>query len=111
LISRYRPRGVKKGTERWTSWEKRLAPSVPLVDAWYGKKREGRKVVSRKEPGISWEEYRGRFRTEMKSKEAQAAIEELRARVEKGETVTLLCFCEDGERCHRSLVRELVLRG
>jgi uncharacterized protein YeaO (DUF488 family) len=109
LISRYRPRGVRKGTESWREWDKRLAPSIALVDAWYGKKRVDRRVVSRDEPRLGFADYKRRFMREMQSEDAQAALRSLRERLEGGEAITLLCFCEDETKCHRSLVRALLL--
>jgi len=38
LITRYRPRGVKKGEEPWDEWRKELAPSKELHADWYGKR-------------------------------------------------------------------------
>ena len=36
-------------------------------------------------------------------------IRELRARHERGDTITLLCGCHDPARCHRSVLANLVL--
>ena len=36
-------------------------------------------------------------------------IGELRARHERGDTITLLCACHDPARCHRSVLANLVL--
>lgn len=100
LVTRYRPRGLKKEFETWEVWYPELAPSVELHAAAYGK--QGLK--------IGWEVYRRRYLMEMKSAEAQARIAELAERVERGETVTLLCSsaCVRESRCHRSLLAELV---
>ena len=108
LISRYRPRGVRKGTESWREWDKRLAPSVALVDAFYGKRRVDRRVVSRNEKPLGFADYKRRFMREMQGEEAQAALRSLRERLDRGEAITLLCFCEDETKCHRSLVRSLL---
>jgi uncharacterized protein YeaO (DUF488 family) len=99
LICRYRPRGVRKTEETWDEWDPDLGPSRALHADAYGK--SGR-------PPISWEEYRERYLAEIASQRAR--VEELAGRVRAGETITLLCSsaCEDDERCHRSLLRELV---
>ncbi len=107
LIARYRPRGVKKSAETWQRWDKRLAPSVALVDAWYGKRRRGGKLVGKTAP-IAWDEYRRRFAEEMASGEARAALAEYAARAAAGEVITLLCYCPDPERCHRGLVAQML---
>ena len=37
------------------------------------------------------------------------AIEALRQRVKKkGETITLLCYCKEGEHCHRDIIKSLI---
>jgi uncharacterized protein YeaO (DUF488 family) len=98
LICRYRPRGVRKAEETWDEWAPELGPSRALHAQVYGK--SGRP--------ISWEEYRKRYLAEIASQRAR--IEELAGRVRAGGTITLLCSsaCEDDERCHRSLLRELI---
>jgi uncharacterized protein YeaO (DUF488 family) len=98
LICRYRPRGVRKSDETWDAWDPNLGPSRALHAAAYGKSGGP----------ISWEEYRTRYLGEIESQRAR--IEELAARVRASETITLLCSnaCVDDERCHRSLLRELI---
>ena len=100
LITRYRPRGVPKGQEPWDRWDKRLAPSVAVLDAHLGRRREGRKVVARDLEPISWEEFTRRFQAELEAEPAREALAELRA---SGDAV-LLCYCADPSRCHRALV-------
>ena len=98
LICRYRPRGVRKSEERWDEWDPDLGPSRALHADAYGKSG----------PPISWDEYRERYLAEIASQGPR--IEELARRVRAGETVTLLCSsaCADDERCHRSLLRDLI---
>ena len=98
LITRYRPRGLRKDQENWESWAKQLAPSKELHAAAYGKDQEP----------ISWDEYRTRYLTEVANH--RATISDLAQRVRNGETVTLLCAssCEDPNRCHRSILKELI---
>ncbi|HET9754050.1 MAG TPA: DUF488 family protein [Myxococcales bacterium] len=98
LISRYRPRGVRREDETWDEWDANLGPSRDLHADAYGKR--GRE--------IDWDEYRQRYLQEMK--EQTARIEALAERVRRGETLTLLCSsaCEDDARCHRSLLRGLI---
>jgi len=98
LVCRYRPRGVRKTEETWDEWDADLGPSRALHAAAYGKSG----------PPISWEEYRTRYLAEIESRRAR--IEDLAARVRQDETITLLCSgaCVDENRCHRSLLRELI---
>ena len=57
---------------------------------------------------ISLDEYRKRYVEEMKAQAEK--ISELAARVDRGETVTLLCSkdCIIEQSCHRSILRELI---
>lgn len=98
LITRYRPRALPKADETWSEWQREVAPSCELHAALYGKY----------ESPISWTVYVRRYLTEMRL--AKGAIEVLARRVVNGETLTLLCSssCIREERCHRSLLRELV---
>lgn len=98
LVTRYRPRGLKKHRENWELWAKQLAPSVELHSDAYGK--EG--------APIDWPDYRARYLKEMETHKAQIA--DLAGRVKRGESITLLCSsaCIDPTRCHRSLLKELI---
>ena len=98
LVCRYRPRGLRKDEETWDQWDSDLGPSRELHAAAYGKSG----------PPISWEEYRKRYLAEIKGQREK--IEDLAARVRAGATITLLCSssCADEERCHRSLLRDLI---
>jgi uncharacterized protein YeaO (DUF488 family) len=101
LVCRYRPRGVARADETWDGWCKALAPSVELHAAAYGKGG----------PPISFAEYEVRFRREMERQ--RYWIEGFAARVRAGETLTLLCSsaCTDEARCHRTIVRALLLEA
>jgi uncharacterized protein YeaO (DUF488 family) len=98
LVTRYRPRALRKEHETWDEWVRDLAPSVELHAAFYGKGCEP----------ISWSAYQVRYRREMR--EAREHILRLAKHVRAGNAVTLLCSsaCTDECRCHRSLLRELI---
>jgi uncharacterized protein YeaO (DUF488 family) len=98
LVTRYRPRGVRKQDERWDAWLKELAPSVALHADAYGKHGAP----------IGWDEYRARYLKEMESQRYR--ILGLAQQVAAGERLTLLCSsaCVDGARCHRTLLAELI---
>lgn len=108
LIARYRPRGVPGSEETWQKWDRRLAPSVALVDAFYGKRRVAGRVVARGLPPLPWPEYAARFNVEMKSEPARQALVEYARRAAAGETITLLCHCADESHCHRSIVARMI---
>lgn len=98
LITRFRPRGLPKAKETWDVWRKELGPSAPLLAAFHGK--EG--------GPITLDEYRERYLREMEPQ--QDLIAELAARVDGGETVTLLCSrdCVIPQACHRTILKELI---
>lgn len=98
LVTRYRPRALKKHRENWDEWLKQLAPSVALHAAAYGKDA----------PAIPFDEYRERYFAEMRG--VSGVITALAERVRGGESLTLLCStaCTDPQRCHRTLLRSLV---
>ena len=101
LVSRYRPRGLRKDDETWDVWLKDLGPSVDLHAAAYGKAGEA----------LPWAAYARRYLEEMADQTELLAS--LRARAEEGETLTLLCSsaCEDPDRCHRTLLKLLLEQG
>ncbi|MBY0277427.1 DUF488 family protein [Candidatus Binatia bacterium] len=103
LVSRFRPRALKKQDETWDEWWRELGPSEGLHAAAYGKGQ----------PAIAFDEYRRRYLAEMNENPARARLRELKARVAGGERVTLLCSsaCVDETRCHRTLLRALLLDG
>jgi uncharacterized protein YeaO (DUF488 family) len=108
LIARFQPRGTAKAARTWSMWDKRLAPSQALFDAFRGRERKGGRVVARDLEGISWEEYARRFEEEMALPDAQRALGDWRLCAQKGETITLLCHCADAAHCHRTIVQRLL---
>ncbi|WP_224364904.1 DUF488 domain-containing protein [Hyalangium versicolor] len=98
LVCRYRPRGLPKAKETWNVWWRDLGPSEELFDAFYGKGQTP----------ITLDAYRERYFREMEAQRDKIA--ELAERVDRGETVTLLCSkdCILEQACHRSMLAELV---
>ncbi len=99
LVCRYRPRGVAKAKETWEAWLPQLGPSVGLHADVYGKSGEA----------IPWDEYARRYAEEMAAQSFW--IRGFAERHAAGETLTLLCSsaCLDPARCHRTLLRDLIL--
>jgi len=95
LSTRYWPRGVPKAAVN--EYTTKTAPSRALLRAF-------------KHEGLSWEDYVPRYLAEMSSGEAQSAIERL-AEKAKSDTITLMCICADENRCHRSLLRDLIIEA
>jgi uncharacterized protein YeaO (DUF488 family) len=98
LICRYRPRGVRKDAETWDEWLPQLGPSRELHADIYGKSG----------PPIGWAQFCRHYIAEVT--EQRDLIATLGARVESGETITLLCSsaCLDPARCHRTLLGQLI---
>ena len=98
LICRYRPRGLSRAKVTWHEWERALAPSIALLDAFHD--------------GLEWPTYRRRYLEELAGDAAQGALARLAFAVGTGRPVTLLCSsaCTDPARCHRTLARAEVER-
>lgn len=93
LVMRFWPRGVRK--ERVDAWDRGLAPSRELL-------------TDLRSEAIDWVTYTRRFHWEMAHRDdAVAAFASLAQRAET-ETVTLLCWCHDETRCHRTLLKALI---
>ncbi len=92
LVMRMWPRGVKK--ESVDGWKKELGAPKELIKDW-------------KDGNCDWAEFRKRYRTAMEDQKAEIA--ELAQRAGDG-TVTLLCGCKDEERCHRTLLKQMIER-
>jgi uncharacterized protein YeaO (DUF488 family) len=96
LITRYYPRFMKKGhfDERMLV----LSPDPDTLRKWkHSKKTEG-----------DWKRIEEKFLAQMKDLAAMEAIAELRRRSSSGETLTLLCYCKEGEHCHRHIIKSLI---
>lgn len=97
LVMRFWPRGVRK--DRFDVWARNLAPSAELLR--WAIDRRGQLTPE------MWTIWVEQYRSEMALQ--SASITDLRQRHEAGETITLLCGCHSNERCHRRLLRDLIL--
>lgn len=95
LVTTYWPRGVAKAAvDRWC---KALGTAPELIKLW-------------KADSISWDEFAESYIAELSTTAASEAFSELKEIV-KGGSVTLLCVCKDGARCHRGILKELLDKG
>jgi len=92
LVTRYWPRGIKK--ERVDLWVRELGPSERLIKDWKAGK-------------ITWQEFKRRYIAEFGLKEKQKSLEQLKETL-KDKDATLLCICEEENRCHRGILKELL---
>lgn len=95
LVMQYWPRGVKK--DRIDVWYRDLATSSELIKAWKGGK-------------MTWPQFKKRYITDLKDQKKQQLIGQL-AQQAKTKKITLLCGCRDPNRCHRSILKEQIMRA
>jgi uncharacterized protein YeaO (DUF488 family) len=98
------PRGVAKkdfARQDWYDvWFPLLAPSDATV-------KLGRSAADAR----AWAAFQRRFRAEMKAPAASQALDVLAA-LSHHANFSVGCYCEDESRCHRSMLREmLIARG
>jgi uncharacterized protein YeaO (DUF488 family) len=94
------PRGVAKADfaklDYYDVWFPNLAPSAELV-----------KQALAAADDSAWAAFGRRFRREMNAPEASRTLDVLAA-LSHQTNFAVGCYCENEERCHRSLLRELL---
>ena len=95
------PRGVPKAafsSGNWYDvWLPNLAPSPETV-----------KLGLASESEIQWRAFVRRYRAEMAQPENSRVLDVLAA-LSHGANFSVGCYCEDVSRCHRSVLRQLLL--
>ena len=98
------PRGVPKNEfasrDFYDVWLPELAPSAEVV-SW---------ALSDPWTDARWRQYTRRYRKEMAEPHARHLIE-LLAALSKDSNFSVGCYCEDERRCHRSLLREMLMQA
>ncbi len=95
------PRGVRK--EDYSSknfydvWFPNLSPSTSLLKQAHPAKDEK-----------SWKAFKRKFLAELKSPDASRDLD-LLAALSHQTDLSIGCYCEDERRCHRSILREVLL--
>ena len=88
------PRGVKKQDYArlgyYDVWLPELAPSAKLI----------------KTALADWKRFSKRYRQEMREREH---LLEALAQLSQGGNFAVGCYCEDEKRCHRSILREILI--
>ncbi|MBA4392540.1 MAG: DUF488 domain-containing protein [Desulfobacca sp.] len=96
------PRGVRK--EEYSSkniydvWFPNLSPSEALL-------KEGQAAPDEK----SWKAFKRKFLVELKVPEARKDLD-LLAALSHQTNMSIGCYCQDENRCHRSILRELLIQ-
>lgn len=97
------PRGVPKAafaSQNWYDiWYPNLAPSAETMQL-------GQAV----ETDAQWNAFAKRYRSEMKAPDAARTLE-LLAKLSHGANFSMGCYCENEARCHRSLLRALLIEN
>ena len=97
------PRGVKK--EDWARldffdvWFPELSPSAKLVQSAH---------AQRDMTDAQWKRFAASFRREMNEPAASRTLDVL-ATLSHGANFALGCYCEDPQRCHRSILGQLLV--
>jgi uncharacterized protein YeaO (DUF488 family) len=95
------PRGVRKedyaSKNIYDVWFPNLSPSETLLKEFLTTDDEK-----------SWKAFKRKFLAEMKAPEAGKDLD-LLAALSHHTNLSIGCYCEDENRCHRSLLRELLL--
>ena len=93
------PRGVPKSRyapDDWYDvWLPELAPSQSLV------------AFAQERGSEDWPRFEKRYRAEMR-RPAAARLLQLLAALSQHTSFSVGCYCEDEQRCHRSILRELL---
>jgi len=96
------PRGVRKSDyaalDYYDVWLPELAPPADMV-SW---------ALSEPWTDKRWAKYVRRYRAQMSTPAARHLIE-LLASMSKQTNLSVGCYCEDESRCHRSVLRELLV--
>jgi uncharacterized protein YeaO (DUF488 family) len=95
------PRGVPKSEHAsrdfYDVWLPDVAPSDQLVT-----------MALRAKDAKAWQRFARRYRTEMKRPEAGRLLD-LLAALSHSTDFSVGCYCEQEDRCHRSILRELLV--
>ena len=98
------PRGVRKEDfaklDYFDAWLPELAPSAEIV-SW---------AMAEPLTDKRWATFSRRYRSEMATPAARHLLT-LLASLSKQTNLSVGCYCEDESRCHRSLLRELLVEA
>jgi uncharacterized protein YeaO (DUF488 family) len=97
------PRGVPKtefaSRNFYDVWLPTLAPSDALV-------KEALRIGA--DDAKSWKTFARRYRSEMKEADVSRLLDTLAA-LSKQTNFAVGCYCENEQRCHRSILREILI--
>lgn len=92
--------------------EPRLAPPEELFFQWLNTKRrlsdDGMLDTNAHNEALDRVNYFERFEDHLNTIGPQAALTSIISRVESGEDIVLVCYCDNGKQCHRHPVAERI---
>lgn len=98
------PRGVPKADfarrDWYDVWYPNLAPSLPVMQAALRAQKNG--------SAREWQAFARTYRREMSMPDNSRSLDVLAALSQHAQ-FSVGCYCEDESRCHRSLLRELLV--
>jgi uncharacterized protein YeaO (DUF488 family) len=95
------PRGVPKSKFSSGNWYDVWFPTLAPAEATVKLGRSARSDAD-------WRRFARRYRAEMMQPEARQALD-LLAAFSRRANFSVGCYCEDASRCHRTLLRELLV--
>jgi len=99
------PRGVPKAEfasrDFYDVWLPALSPSAELVSSAL--------KAAAEQDAVAWKAFAASFRKEMARPDTSHLLD-LLAALSKHSALSVGCYCEDERWCHRSVLRELLLR-
>jgi uncharacterized protein YeaO (DUF488 family) len=98
------PRGVRRdeiaSRDYYDEWLPELAPSAELV-AW---------AQATEWTDARWKTFVRRYRSEMRAPHAKRLLS-LLAAISQQTNLAVGCYCVDGGRCHRAVLRQLLIEA
>ena len=95
LVTRFYPRGVKRG--HFDVWIRELAPSAELLRLY-------------KQHRINPADYAIEYQIQIDNDRARQALRKIKQDADTG-NVTLLCYEPEGQFCHRCILKKLIRSG
>lgn len=98
LVTRWATKWVRKYVAQSPTWfqVKDLAPSARLLSAFQRNR-------------IEWDEFAKRYEEEMKAPKSRDLIRRIRE-YSRDHDVVLVCYCREEKRCHRGLLKSILMK-
>ena len=105
LVSRYRPRWIKKEEEMWDEWDRNLAPSEQLLNDFKEKSKEfGKDSIENHNKSFKSIDYEKRFRKEILNNTKALKKMESVSKDSINRDIYFVCFEGLLKACHRRIL-------